>query len=141
MRLRYKKAWYGPYAENLRHVLMDVEGHLITGYGGEGDSPNTVLELVPGAADEAEAFLSERKETQQRFARVGELVEGYETPYGLELLATVHRIVANDGINDPDQVAEATWAWGHRKRRFTRDQVDLALDRLNALDWVQPTRA
>lgn len=141
LRLRYKKAWYGPYAENLRHVLMDVEGHLITGYHGEGDSPDTVLELVTGASDEAEAFLSENRQTQERFARVGQLVEGYETPYGLELLATVHWIVANDGIRNPDEVAEATWAWGHRKRKFTRDQIDLALDRLGALDWVGTAHA
>ena len=31
LRLRYAKAWYGPYAENLRHVLADVESRLITG--------------------------------------------------------------------------------------------------------------
>ena len=31
LRLRYVKAPYGPYAENLRHVLRAVEGHLIAG--------------------------------------------------------------------------------------------------------------
>jgi hypothetical protein len=141
LRLRYKKAWYGPYAENLRHVLMDVEGRLITGYGGEGDSPDTVLDLAPGATDAAEAFLDANVHTHERLARVGELVEGYETPYGLELLATVHWIVANDRVHEPDQVADATWAWSHRKRRFTRDQIDLALDRLNALGWVDAPTA
>jgi len=141
LRLRYKKAWYGPYAENLRHVLMAVEGHLIIGYGGEGDSPDTVLELVPGASDAAETYLSGREATQRRFSRVDELVEGYETPYGLELLATVHWIVANEGIDDADQVAEATWAWGHRKRRFTRGQIDLALERLKALGWADAAAA
>jgi O-acetyl-ADP-ribose deacetylase (regulator of RNase III) len=136
LRLRYKKAWYGPYAENLRHVLMDVEGRLITGYNGEGDSPDTVLDLVPGAAGAAEVFLAENIQTHERLARVGELVEGYETPYGLELLATVHWIVASDGVRDPDRIADATWAWSHRKRKFTRDQIDLALARLESLGWA-----
>ena len=66
---------------------------------------------------------------------------GTETPYGLELLATVHWIIANDRLHDPDEVADATWAWSHRKRRFTRDQIDLALDRLNALGWVDAPTA
>lgn len=141
LRLRYKKAWYGPYAENLRHVLIDVEGQLITGYGGEGDSPDTVLDLLPGAADAAEAFLADNTGTHERLARVGELVEGYESPYGLELLATIHWIVASEGVRDPDQVADATWAWSHRKQKFTRDQIELALDRLKALGWVEAPAA
>lgn len=32
LRLRYVKAPYGPYAENLRHLLMNVEGYLTSGY-------------------------------------------------------------------------------------------------------------
>lgn len=32
LRLRYAKAPYGPYAENLRHALKAVEGHLLSGY-------------------------------------------------------------------------------------------------------------
>ena len=36
LRLRYKKAPYGPYAENLRHVLNEIEGHLISGYADGG---------------------------------------------------------------------------------------------------------
>ena len=47
LRLQYKAAWYGPYAENLRHVLSEVEGYLITGYTGEGDSPDTPLKSCP----------------------------------------------------------------------------------------------
>jgi O-acetyl-ADP-ribose deacetylase (regulator of RNase III) len=136
LRLRYAKAWYGPYAENLRHVLMEVEGHLISGYTGEGDSPNAVLEILPGAATDAEEFLSSNHETQSRFVRVAELVEGYESPYGLELLSTVHW-VANEGGRDRAAIAEAVWAWGHRKRQFTREQIDLALDHLQTLGWLE----
>jgi len=32
LRLQYAKAPYGPYAENLRHVLNAVEGHLVSGW-------------------------------------------------------------------------------------------------------------
>ena len=40
LRLRFKKAPYGPYAENLRHVLHAIEGHLVAGYA-DGGEPRT----------------------------------------------------------------------------------------------------
>jgi O-acetyl-ADP-ribose deacetylase (regulator of RNase III) len=141
LRLRYKKAWYGPYAENLRHVLAEMEGNLIRGYASEGDTPETELELVPGAAEKAEGFLATESETQERFERVARLVEGYETPYGLELLATVHWVATKEGARDRGRLADATRRWGHRKRQFTDDQIDLAVDRLKSQDWLSLTSA
>ena len=88
--LRMAKGHYGPYAENLRHVLGAIEGHYVSGYGAGGDAPDKVLELVPGAVENARATLAKRPETRDRFERVAKLVEGFESPFGLELLATVH---------------------------------------------------
>ena len=48
LKLRYKKEIYGPYAENLRHLLHAVEGYFISGYSDGGDEPDKPLELVPG---------------------------------------------------------------------------------------------
>jgi len=136
LRLRYAKAWYGPYAENLRHVLADVEGHLITGYASNGDAPEIELNLVPGAADEAQEFLASKNATQRRFDRVARLVEGFETPFGLELLATVHWVAAEEGARTRSEIRQATYAWGHRKKQFTPDQIDLAVDRLESQGWL-----
>jgi hypothetical protein len=136
LRLHYEKAWYGPYAENLRHVLAAVEGHLITGYASEGDAPEIELNLVLGAAGEAEMFLASATATQHRFDRVARLVEGFETPFGLELLATVHWVAAQEGADTRSEIRQATWDWGHRKRQFTADQIDLAVDRLESQGWL-----
>lgn len=138
LRLRYAKAWYGPYAENLRHVLDDVEGHLIKGYASNGDAPETELSLLPGAGSEAQEFLASKNATQRRFARVAQLVDGFETPYGLELLATVHWVAAEEGARTRAEIRRATYAWGHRKKQFTPDQIDLAVDRLESQGWLEP---
>ena len=61
LKLNYvQKGRYGPYAENLRHVLRAVEGHLVSGYADGGDAPDKQLDLVPGAVDDARAFLEGR---------------------------------------------------------------------------------
>jgi len=136
LKLRYAKAWYGPYAENLRHVLLSVEGHFISGYTGEADSTETILQVLPDAVREAEDLLAPKPDTQERFDRVAKLVDGYESPYGLELLSTVHWIATEDGVEHRDAIAEAVGAWGHRKRQFSREQIDLAVDHLHSLGWI-----
>lgn len=136
LRLRYTQALYGPYAENLGHVLREVEGHLISGYADGGDAPDKQLQLVPGAAEDAKAFLEADIETRARFERVAELVEGFETPFGLELLATVHWVMTQQGASGLDEVIEHTYAWNERKRQFTPRQIGIAVDCLTRKGWV-----
>lgn len=138
LRLNYVKAPYGPYADNLRHVLKAVEGHLLSGYSDGGDAPDKPLSLVPGAVEDARAFLEMHQETKVRFDRVGSLVEGFETPFGLELLATVHWILKNESTRDLDEVVERVYAWNSRKRQFSTRQIGIAVDVLAGQGWVVP---
>lgn len=93
LRLKYRKAPYGPYAGNLRHVLNAIEGHLISGYADGGDVPDKPLELVPGAVEDATAFLRQHPDTRAHFDKVAALVKGFESSFGLELLSTVHWVI------------------------------------------------
>ena len=136
LRLKYAKAPYGPYAENLRHVLHAVEGHLVSGYADGGDAPDKQIELLPGAVLDAEAFLTDKRETVSRFDRVGKLVEGFETPFGLELLATVHWVATRENAIDADDAAAKVYAWNERKKRFSRRQIGIAFDTLRANGWL-----
>lgn len=136
LRLRYVKAPYGPYAENLRHVLRAVEGHLVTGYSDGGDSPIKPLQLVPGAVKDAEAFLEATVATHDRLKRVADLVEGFETPYGLELLATVHWVITQEGAKELSDIAGRVHDWNSRKRQFSLGQIELAAQRLRTEGWI-----
>lgn len=141
LRLQYTKALYGPYAENLRHLLNTLEGHLLSGYADGGDAPDKQLELVPGAVKDADAFLSGDEETRTRFDRVAELVEGFESPFGLELLSTVHWVVTREGAASLDQAVAKTYAWNDRKKRFSQRQIGLALETLSSKGWLPAAAA
>ncbi len=142
LRLKYVKAPYGPYAENLRHVLRAIEGHLVAGYADGGDAPDKPLTLVPGAVDDANAFLEANALTRERFDRVGRLVEGFETPFGLELLATVHWVARHESPGrTPAEVVERTYAWNDRKRQFTPRQIGIALNVLTKQGWLEAAQA
>jgi len=136
LRLRYVQAPYGPYAENLRHVLNKVEGHLVSGYLDGGDAPDKQLELVPGAVPDARAFLAGDEAARTRFDRVADLVEGFETPFGLELLSTVHWVATRNAASSADDVIAGTYAWNERKRQFSPRQILLALQVLSAKGWI-----
>jgi len=139
--LRYTKALYGPYAENLRQVLAHVEGHFLTGYADGGDAPDKQLELVPGASKDALAFLETHPDTKARFDRVAELVQGFETPFGMELLATVHWVAVHDGARTVDKAVDAVYQWNDRKRVFEPRQIQLAWDVLDAGGWLRAESA
>ena len=136
LKLRYTRGPYGPYAENLRHVLNAVEGHFISGYGDGGDRPDKQLELVPGAVEDANKVLRRYHATRERFDRVTDLVDGFESAFGLELLSTVHWVLVHDNPASQDDLIALTYAWNERKRRFSPRQIGLAADVLRDKGWT-----
>lgn len=141
LNLRFEKGVYGPYARNLRHVLSLMEGHFISGYGDADDKPSRPIELTPGASDCAAALLSANPDARQRFNRVGRLIHGFETPFGMELLATVHWVCVREGASSPAEAISKTYAWNERKRGYEREQIRLAWSLLDVQGWLtRPAR-
>ena len=136
LKLRFVKGVYGPYAENLRHQLNALEGHFISGYYDGGDGPGKPLELVPGAVGDAQAVLKAAEDAHKRMGRVRSLVQGFESGYGLELLATVHWVATEERPGDFHHLVQRVRAWNARKRLFTERQLRIAADRLHESGWI-----
>jgi hypothetical protein len=134
--LKYSKGIYGPYAENLRHVLRAIDGHFISGYGDAEDDPDKQIELKADAAERAEAFLKDHPETQARFDRVANLIDGFETSFGMELLATVHWVASREGAANLSDIAAIVYGWNDRKRMFKERHIQIAWELLNRKGWV-----
>ncbi|WP_081454901.1 type II toxin-antitoxin system antitoxin DNA ADP-ribosyl glycohydrolase DarG [Thermus scotoductus] len=137
LRLQFVQGQYGPYAVNLRHVLMAMESYYIAGYGTGGDKPNKSLRLLPGALTEAQKVLANNHTTQKHFAKVADLIAGFESPHGLELLATVHWIVVRQKPTTFDELVDQFYMWHSRKAIFTRRQIEIALKRLEDKGWIE----
>jgi uncharacterized protein YwgA len=135
LRLNYTKSHYGPYAQNLSKVMNAIEGHLLLGYADGGDAPNKQIQIIPGAEKNADAFLKQHTETLTRIKRVSELVDGFETPFGMELLATVHWIAKNEATKQCD-IVNRVHEWGTQKWKFSRRQIKVAIERLGRKGWV-----
>jgi O-acetyl-ADP-ribose deacetylase (regulator of RNase III) len=135
LHLSFRKDRYGPYAEKLNFVLQKLEGHMIRGYGDR--SVQAAIRVLPQVNGEIQAALKGSPETSQRVDRVSKLVQGFETPYGMEILATVHWLVTQEGVDlrDDELIVRGVGDWNARKAAvFSRQHVLVAAGRLRDLD-------
>lgn len=149
LRLNYAKGRYGPYADNLRHVLSSMEGHYIRGTGdGSAKALDSLpFELLDEAKPAAASLLAEQPETSARMDQVVRLIEGYESTYGLELLATVHWASQRDDDGNRrreplnlGQAERVVRSWNRRKEQlFTPPHIAKAYDRLREQGWLGPS--
>jgi O-acetyl-ADP-ribose deacetylase (regulator of RNase III) len=136
LKLKYQKAIYGPYAENLRHVLILLNGHYISGYDDQVDSPEKPIEVINGSISEGEEFLRNYAETLDCFNRVCKLINGFESPFGMELLSTVHWVAMHEGATDKSQAADLIYKWNRRKQMFAEEHIGLAWETLQSQGWI-----
>jgi len=135
--LKFEKHKFGPYASALRHVLTKMDGAFLTGVG-DGTRPSEIT-VVKAALADAETLLeaSADKEAGKRVERIGRLIEGFETPYGMELLATVHWTAAEMPKATLDEIVQAVRSWNVRKREIMSPaHIKSAYDRLVAENWL-----
>lgn len=137
LNLSFEKHAFGPYSDTLRHVLNRMEGHFIRGLG--DGVVEAEIEPVPEAMAEADAFVATQgyEALANRVSRVGDLIEGFQSPYGMELLATVHWVARQEGANTQEQALAAVRRWNDRKRALMAPaHVAAAWDRLEHAGWL-----
>jgi O-acetyl-ADP-ribose deacetylase (regulator of RNase III) len=142
LKLNFEKHKYGPYADKLNHVLSRLDGHFIQGFGDNTEKAETAsIGLMPDAAAEAEFFLESSGcgPSLSRLGKVKKLIEGFETPYGMELLATVHW--ASTHVEKPpaseEEAVKLVHEWSERKaERFTPRHIQVTYQRLQECGWL-----
>lgn len=138
MSLAFVKHKFGPYADGLRHALLKMEGTYVSGVGdGTGRSEITV---IPAALEAADNHLRENEisETGERVSRVKELISGFETPFGMELLATTHWVAMELGsASSVQEVVAGVHSWNERKRTIMSEgEIAKAHHRLASAGWI-----
>lgn len=138
LKAEFSKGMYGPFDEGMRYGLQAMDGHYLVGFG-DGERLGPVM-LKEGAVEEAESFLNiqpDREAANDRIQRVVDLIEGFESPYGLELLATVHWVVAKEGAGNFDEVVQRVQSWNDRKCKVMKpEHLRITLARLVESGWL-----
>jgi hypothetical protein len=117
------------------------------------DKPDSRLRRQPEARREVnllerggaggDAFLVSRPESRARLERVSALIEGFETPHGMELLSSVHWVAKRDrAVRQADDAVRSVRSWNERKRRtFPASHVAVAWEQLASLGWLRDSTA
>jgi len=136
LKLPFVKHQFGPYADNLRHALNAMDGQYIHGVGdGVVDS-----EIAPNevALKKAKQYLASLDSNiQDRIKKVAALIDGYQSPYGMELLASVHWVATREGAANSEQALEKIQHWNLRKKQMMQaSHVESAWNQLSSFGWV-----
>lgn len=137
MKLQFQKEAYGPYADALRHALNTMDGHYIQGVG--DGVVEAEITPIDSALEDAKQFLANSNEDiNSRISKVSELIEGYQSPYGVELLSTVHWVYKNESASNPTEAYQAIQHWNDRKKALmTSPHVEAAWNKLQTNGWIQ----
>ena len=145
LKFSYKPYRYGPYTDQLPNLLGPMEGVWITGYHDHTINAFDTFELLDNAID-AESMLT--KENKLHLERTFDLIEGYEDPFGMELLATIHWLMQTEEIPllfEPIKSGMTNWckgqdpSWGQRKiRLFSDELIKRGIERVNSKFFVTP---
>lgn len=114
-----------------------MEGHFIRGVG-DGVVESDIA-LVDDALEEADRFLAGAGHVvlAQYVERVARLIDGFQSPYGMELLATVHWVTTREKTTSFDATLKAVRSWDTRKAQLMQpSHVRAAWEKLAEQGWI-----
>ncbi|MHB8252800.1 MAG: type II toxin-antitoxin system antitoxin DNA ADP-ribosyl glycohydrolase DarG [Acidiferrobacter sp.] len=140
LNLQFVAHKYGPYANRLDHLLNNLDGSYL--HCEKRISDADPLDVI-WFDDERKVFLqtylkSEAKSYTDALEHTAALIDGFESPFGMELLATVDWLLTREGVaSNVQAVREGLRHWrggpdaAERKDRLFDDRVlGIALERL-----------
>ena len=124
----FRKGNFGPYSSELASAFkkMNKTDCLSGYYKNSGE-----IEIHPKIFAEASEHAQDDKVIETTLDRLSKLIEGFESPYGMELLGTTHFISQMDNTHDPHRIYQGFQSWDSRKAKmFDESAVSQAIERL-----------
>lgn len=131
---------YGPYSDRLRHLLTGLDGSYLRCELRIADAkPTDVIAFNDSKKEHVGLFLrTEAADYGEALEAAAERIDGFQSPLGMELLATVDWLLARENCRPQlAAIKDALTRWpggagsGERKLHIFDDRLlDLALDRL-----------
>ena len=135
-RLIFVPHFYGPYCRGVGSMLYAVNGKYIHGLEQMDRKPFEALELDYGRKAEISAYVHEKLSASQRnhIRNLLRIIEGFESAYSMELLASVAYVRKNEPDIDIDTCVQKIQSWSDRKKiMFRPEHIEEAYKHLDIL--------
>ena len=140
LKLNFQAHFYGPYANNLTHLLNAIDGSYLKSDKRIPDSdPLDVVCFDDSKKEILNLYLkTEAKEYLPALEKAIEIINGFESPFGMELLSTVDWLIVNEGCDRTlPSIRQGinNWPAGHqwalrKSELFDDKSINFALEQL-----------
>ncbi|MGM0703345.1 MAG: type II toxin-antitoxin system antitoxin DNA ADP-ribosyl glycohydrolase DarG [Pseudomonadota bacterium] len=140
LKLEFQPHRYGPYSDRLRHLLNGLDGSYLHSEKRINDAtPEEVVWFDEARRDRLGTYLrsAEAMPYAQALEEVDALIDGFQSPLGMEALATLDWLISQEHVQPTvEAIKEGLKHWpddvaGQRKLRLFSDRlIALALERL-----------
>ncbi len=140
LKMKFEKGTYGPYSDTLTHVLNDLDGHYIAGMKQQTAKPFDKIIINQSELNNVLEFIEQNCDSTQknRLENVYELIEGFESPLGMELLATIDYVIKYESGQElfaDLELENKIYSWSPRKKKLIKKEyIDIALERLKIFE-------
>ena len=149
LKLNFKANRFGPYADNLRHMLDSLDGSYLKSDKRISDATAfDVIRFNDEKRQQVDVYFTSPEATPFRAAlqATTDLIDGFESPLGMELLATIDWLIRIEGVSPTvDGVTAGIKNWpggtGAAERKeviFEPRLIEVALERLNSNRALEP---
>jgi O-acetyl-ADP-ribose deacetylase (regulator of RNase III) len=137
LRFEFAAGKFGPYSDKLKHLLNALDGSYLHCDKRIADAgPFETIRFDDARKDTIGAFLTtpEAKSYRPALNATTDLIDGLESPFGLELLATVDWLINHEGTPpDVKAVREALAQWPGEDRKAAERKLELFDERVIAI--------
>ncbi|TXH78893.1 MAG: Appr-1-p processing protein [Thiothrix sp.] len=144
LKLGFEPDLYGPYADRLRHLLDGLDGSYLHCHKRISDaSPLDIIWFDDSRKEQLQIYLKSEavKPYIPALEHTTNLIDGFESPFGLELLSTLDWLLVKElAVWNEDSVQQSLLTWpagrgsGERKVAiFDKRVIGIALNRLKSV--------
>lgn len=123
-KLNFEKNKFGPYAPDLKKVInLLVENKFVKKFKND-ESNEDQYKVSDHAHSLASAYL-ENNHDLKCVDNIQALISGYEYPFGMELLSTVHWVISHEHADNIESTCHKVWNWSIQNQKWNERKKEL----------------
>lgn len=121
-KMKFERYIYGPYCDQVRHVLHAIDGGFIRGFADMSKKPFEPFDIIPEKMPEVRYMVESDILLNDIVTRACQFLDGYWDDFGLELMSSVDYLISIHPGSNVDDIYDSLIAWNERKKKLFADK-------------------